>query len=110
MPSSPDDGAYNPEALARSASASAKSFVTSFSVAPDSRRGRGKNQWTSGCASARANLHDWHRPHAAPRASGVAQTRDWASHSADAFGLGCVAYEEPKSNRPMPKRDISWVV
>jgi phage terminase large subunit len=41
---------------------------------------------------------------------GLGPAHDWASHSADAFGLGCVAYEEPKSNRPMPKRDISWVV
>lgn len=25
---------------------------------------------------------------------------DWASHSADAFGAGCVAYEEPRQARP----------
>lgn len=26
---------------------------------------------------------------------------DWASHSADAFGAGCVAYEEPKAHVPL---------
>jgi phage terminase large subunit len=26
---------------------------------------------------------------------------DWASHAADAFGLGCVAYEEPKTGKPV---------
>ena len=25
---------------------------------------------------------------------------DWASHSADAFGCGCIAYEEPKTPEP----------
>lgn len=35
---------------------------------------------------------------------------DWSSHGADAFGLGCVAYEEPKSTRPRMKSDNRWVV
>ena len=29
------------------------------------------------------------------RGIGLGPSHDWASHSADAFGLGCVAYEEP---------------
>ena len=26
---------------------------------------------------------------------------DWSSHSADAFGAGCVAYQEPRASRPL---------
>lgn len=30
------------------------------------------------------------------RGIGLGPNHDWASHSADAFGLGCIAYEEPR--------------
>lgn len=32
---------------------------------------------------------------------GLGPEHDWASHSADAFGLGCVIYEEPQSSKPL---------
>ncbi len=37
---------------------------------------------------------------------GLGPNHDWASHGADAFGLGCVAYEEPqvKAEEARPKR------
>jgi phage terminase large subunit len=41
---------------------------------------------------------------------GLGPEHDWASHGADAFGLMCVAYEAPKDKKPMPKRNMSWVV
>jgi phage terminase large subunit len=31
---------------------------------------------------------------------GVGPDHDWSSHSADAFGLGCVDYDEPKASKP----------
>jgi phage terminase large subunit len=31
---------------------------------------------------------------------GLGPHHDWSSHSADAFGAGCVAYEEPKASKP----------
>jgi phage terminase large subunit len=34
---------------------------------------------------------------------GLGPEHDWASHGADAFGLGCVAYEEPM-HKPPPKK------
>jgi len=43
---------------------------------------------------------------------GLGPKHDWASHGADAFGLGCVAYEEPrvKRERDRPKaRAGSWL-
>lgn len=33
------------------------------------------------------------------RGIGLGPEHDWASHGADAFGLGCVAYEEPRQKR-----------
>lgn len=38
---------------------------------------------------------------------GLGPEHDWSSHGADAFGLMCVAYEEPKSKQAMPQ--IQWV-
>lgn len=35
------------------------------------------------------------------RGIGLGPEHDWASHSADAFGLLCVAYEEPQATRPL---------
>lgn len=32
---------------------------------------------------------------------GLGPNHDWASHSADAFGAGCVAYEEPTISKPL---------
>lgn len=35
------------------------------------------------------------------RGIGLGPNHDWASHGADAFGLMCVAYEEPKESKPL---------
>jgi phage terminase large subunit len=35
---------------------------------------------------------------------GLGPEHDWASHGADAFGLMCVAYEEPQIERPRERR------
>lgn len=41
---------------------------------------------------------------------GLGPNHDWASHGADAFGLMCVAYDEPNKTEPVVKRDMAWVV
>lgn len=41
------------------------------------------------------------------RGIGLGPEHDWSSHAADAFGLLCVAYEEPQANRPL---DLSQLV
>lgn len=45
------------------------------------------------------------------RGIGLGPEHDWSSHAADAFGLMCVAYEEPQVKRPMarPSRNTSWM-
>jgi hypothetical protein len=37
----------------------------------------------------------YHEKRDEKRGIGLGPNHDWASHSADAFGAGCVAYEEP---------------
>ena len=41
----------------------------------------------------------YHEQRDAVRAIGLGPAHDWASHGADAFGLMCVAYEEPMAKR-----------
>ncbi len=46
------------------------------------------------------------------RAIGLGPNHDWSSHGADAFGLMCVAYEEPKIEREKKRtrvRSGSWM-
>lgn len=43
---------------------------------------------------------------------GLGPHHDWSSHGADAFGLMCVAYEEPRTGaaHTPPKRKMDWVL
>jgi phage terminase large subunit len=41
---------------------------------------------------------------------GLGPDHDWSSHGADAFGLMCVAYEEPKKNSGWSQPNTKWVV
>jgi phage terminase large subunit len=38
---------------------------------------------------------------------GLGPDHDWASHGADAFGLMCVAYEEPRSSAPLKYKRLT---
>lgn len=54
----------------------------------------------------REALGAYHEKQDPKRELGLGPNHDWASHSADAFGLGSVAYEEPRTQpaRPKPAR------
>lgn len=44
------------------------------------------------------------------RSVGLGPSHDWSSHGADAFGLMCVAYEQPEDRRPAPpQRRSGWM-
>lgn len=45
-------------------------------------------------------LVNYHEKRDEKRGVGLGPEHDWSSHSADAFGLMCVAYEEPTAKRP----------
>jgi phage terminase large subunit len=51
------------------------------------------------CAAGLKALGWYHEKRDEDRGIGLGPEHDWASHSADAFGLGCVAYEEQKQAR-----------
>ena len=52
----------------------------------------------------RSALLSYHEKRDAKRNVGLGADHDWASHAADAFGLACVAYQEPgKRRRPESK-------
>ena len=62
--------------------------------------------------SGREALGWYHEKKDAVRRIGLGPAHDWASHGADAFGLMCVAYEEPRVVYAYRRRqrDLRWVV
>jgi phage terminase large subunit len=54
--------------------------------------------------SGRAALGWYHEKKDEARNVGLGPDHDWSSHGSDAFGLMCVAYEEPPNKRPSEKR------
>lgn len=50
----------------------------------------------------REALGAYHEKRDDKRGIGLGPNHDWASHGSDAFGLMCVAYEEPPGARPKP--------
>lgn len=60
-------------------------------------------------AAGRDALGWYHEKRDEDRGIGLGPNHDWASHGSDAFGLGCVTYEEPQEfSMPVAKR--SWAV
>lgn len=54
-----------------------------------------------------AALGWYHEKKDEARNIGLGPEHDWASHGADAFGLMCVAYEEPVEAKPMKYRKLN---
>jgi phage terminase large subunit len=52
-------------------------------------------------------LAAYHEKRDEKRGIGLGPNHDWASHGADAFGLMCIAYEEPREKRKAPQRHHS---
>lgn len=62
-------------------------------------------------APGRGALAAYHEKRDEKREIGLGPEHDWSSHGADAFGLMCVAYEEPRVGNPGPlKRNIRGLV
>jgi phage terminase large subunit len=62
------------------------------------------------CSAGIDSLGWYHEKHDEARNIGLGPEHDWSSHGADAFGLLCVAYEEPQKRLTMPRPDTRWVV
>jgi phage terminase large subunit len=61
-------------------------------------------------AGGRDALAAYHERIDETRGIGLGPEHDWASHSADAFGLMCVAYEERDNKPPVYEMKRKWVV
>jgi phage terminase large subunit len=59
--------------------------------------------------SGRDALGYYHERKDSARDVGLGPEHDWSSHAADAFGLVCVAYDEPKTQN-WPQDAARWVV
>lgn len=57
----------------------------------------------------REALGSYHERKDETRSIGLGPEHDWASHGADAFGLMCVAYEEPREKRKTAARVVGWM-
>ncbi len=51
----------------------------------------------------------YHEKRDEARNIGLGPEHDWASHGADAFGLMCVAYEEPRTKRNADSGSLHWL-
>lgn len=56
----------------------------------------------------RRALAAYHEKRDEKRMVGLGPEHDWASHGADAFGLGCVAYEEPRAQKVNVASVVNW--
>lgn len=59
------------------------------------------------CAQGLKALGWYHEKRDPKRNMGLGPNHDWSSHSADAFGAGCVAYEEPRQSRPLDLSELT---
>jgi phage terminase large subunit len=66
------------------------------------------NMWfdESKCAAGLDALGAYHERKDETRGIGLGPAHDWASHGADAFGLGAVAYEAPREKRRIRDRPV----
>lgn len=68
--------------------------------------------WFDGtaCTAGLDALGWYHEKMDEERNVGLGPEHDWSSHGADAFGLMCVAYEEPEEFMAGKPRKLDWVV
>jgi phage terminase large subunit len=52
----------------------------------------------------------YHEKKDTDRNVGLGPEHDWSSHGADAFGLACVAYEEPQPGYKHERRPLKGIV
>jgi phage terminase large subunit len=110
----PHDGATNDKVHDVSYESALKAAGYKVTVIPNQGKGAAKarieaarrlfpSMWFNETTTepGRAALGWYHQKFDTERGIGLGPEHDWASHGADAFGLMCVAYEEPKG-KPTP--------
>jgi phage terminase large subunit len=118
----PHDGETNDRVYDVSFESAFKAAGFSVTVVPNQGKGAAKarieaarrrfpliwfNETTT--AAGRDALGWYHEKKDDERGIGLGPDHDWSSHGADAFGLMCVAYQEPKSSAPIKYPEMGIV-
>ena len=118
----PHDGAQNERITDASYESALRSAGYRVTVVPNQGKGAAKARieaarrlfpsiWFNEATTAAGldALGWYHERKDEARGIGLGPEHDWSSHSADAFGLMCVAYEEPKSKRQHDGGSAHWM-
>ena len=116
----PHDGKTNDKVYAVSYESALRSAQYNVDVVPNQGRGAAKARieaarrlfpsvwFNEATTSAGIDALGWyHEKKDEERGVGLGPEHDWASHGADAFGLMCVAYREPKKFAPIKYPDLA---
>lgn len=110
----PHDGATNDRVHDVSYESALQEAGFQVTVVPNQGRGAAKarieegrrlfsRMWFAGkCEPGLSALSWYHEKMDEKRGIGLGPEHDWSSHGADAFGLGCVFYEEPSTTTYVP--------
>lgn len=122
----PHDGATNDKVYDVSYESALRQAGYSVTVVPNQGKGAAAARIEAGrrmfpaiwfdeesTEAGRDALGAYHEKRDDKRSIGLGPEHDWSSHGADAFGLMCVAYEEPREKKkPKPRRHAgqgSWM-
>jgi phage terminase large subunit len=115
----PHDGASNDKVFDVSYESALRSAGYTVTVVPNQGKGAASARIEAGrrlfpsmwfnadtCQGGLDALGAYHEQKHEKTGVGLGPKHDWSSHGADAFGLGCVAYEEPMIKRPRPQSQV----
>lgn len=91
------DAGYHAETIIGSGSGGAGAAMVRIEAA---RRMFPRIWFDEKCQAGVDALAAYHEKRDEKRGVGLGPNHDWSSHAADAFGLLCVAYEEPRASKP----------
>lgn len=118
----PHDGETHDKVFSVSYESAMRSAGYTVTVVPNQGRGAAKARieagrrlfpsiWFSEATQAGIDALGWyHEKKDEERGIGLGPEHDWSSHAADAFGLMCVAYREPKKTAPIPYPKVTGVI
>jgi phage terminase large subunit len=118
----PHDGAHNELMTHASYESALRSAGYTVTVVPNQGKGAAKarieaarrlfpSMWFNEAATQPGidALGWYHERKDETRNIGLGPEHDWASHGSDAFGLLCVAYEEPRAKKKVDHGSLNWL-
>lgn len=118
----PHDGAQNERIVDASYESALRAAGYRVTVVPNQGRGAAKARieaarrlfpsiwFNESTTQAGLDALGWyHERKDEARNIGLGPEHDWASHGADAFGLACVAYDEPKARKREDAGSLHWL-